>query len=89
MSLEETADLLKRDSDFALFMGTLLCRANGGDTSAAACLEDFYEPTDDELRALCIPPADFSKYQKCTEQSILLSPIAYAISKQGFKPRKK
>lgn len=90
MGLEQTSNLLNSDADFALFFGTLLCRTNGGDTTAAACLEAFYEPTDDELAALCIPPSEFSRYQKCTEQSILLSPVAYSIiGRKGFSPKKR
>ncbi len=90
MSLEETTNLLKTDPDFALFFASLLCRSNNGDQSAADCVEAFYKPTDDELRALCIPPAEFPQLQKCTEQNLLLSPIAYGIvGKDGFNRRKR
>ena len=90
MGLEQTSELLNSDADFAVFFGRLLCQTNGGSTTAAACLEAFYEPTDEELDALCIPASEYSKYQKCTEQSILLSPIAYSvIGKKGFKLKKK
>lgn len=90
MGLEQTSNLLKTDPDFAIFFASLLCRSNSGDQSAADCVEAFYKPTDDELRALCIPPAEFPQLQKCTEQNLLLSPIAYSIiGKQGFKPKKR
>lgn len=90
MSLEETANLLKTDPDFAAFFSNLLCRSNNGDPDAVECIEKFYRPTDAELAALCIPPAEFPQLQKCTEQNLLLSPIAYGITgKRGFKPRKK
>lgn len=90
MSLEETTNLLKTDPDFAVFFANLLCRSNNGDPDAATCVEAFYKPTDDELRALCIPSSEFPQLQKCTEQNLLLSPIAYGIvGKDGFRRRKR
>jgi hypothetical protein len=92
MGLEQTADLLQSDPDFAVFFAVQLCMANsGGPTSpAAACVEAFYHPTDDELAAMCFKPADFPKLQKCTEQNYLVSPIAYSVvGKSGFKRKKR
>jgi hypothetical protein len=91
MSLEETTDLLKSDADFAPFFATQLCLANtGGPGSAAAlCVQKFYQPTKDELAAMCFPPSDYPKLQKCTEQNYLLSPTVYSlVGKKGFKPKK-
>jgi hypothetical protein len=90
MGLEETANLLNTDPDFAGFFSNLLCLSNNGDPNAVECIEKFYQPTDGELAALCIPPAEFPQLQKCTEQNLLLSPIAYGITgKRGFSRRKR
>ena len=90
MGLDQTTNLLKTDPAFAFFMAGLLCRVNSGDPNAPACLAAFFEPTDGELAKLCIPAGQYSKYQKCTEQSILISPIAYGeAGKKGFRPKKR
>ena len=90
MSLEQTTNLLKTDPDFAVFFANLLCRSNNGDPGASECVEAFYKPTDTELAQLCIPPAEYPQLQKCTEQNLLLSPIAYGITgKRGFRPKKR
>lgn len=92
MGLEQTTDLLQSDSDFAAFFAAQLCMANSGGPSspAAACVQAFYKPTDDELGAMCFKPADYPKLQKCTEQNYLVSAIAYSlVGKSGFKPKKR
>ena len=92
MTLEETTELLKSDPDFAMFFATQLCLANSGGPSspAAACVQAFYKPTDDELGAMCFTEADYPKLQKCTEQNYLLSPTVYSlVGKGGFKPKKR
>lgn len=89
MSLETTTNLLKSDEDFRLFFSILLCRSNSGQEAASACVEAFYQPTDAELAAFCIPEAKYPQLQRCTEQNYLISPTVYnLVGKRGFRKKR-
>lgn len=54
-----------KDKAFAKFIAEQLCKAHHGDAQAAKCVDSYFEPTDDELEALCIPESKRPKLLKC------------------------
>ncbi len=90
MTLRQLARKLQGgDTKLAAFLANLICRSNGGDTDAQACVEKYFRPSDSELRSLCIPQRDFERLQKCTDQNLLVSAGLYLIAPSGFGKRKK
>ncbi|MEP6821372.1 MAG: hypothetical protein ABI946_03385 [Chthoniobacterales bacterium] len=90
MTLRQLArELQGGDTQFAAFLANLICRSNGGDADAQACVEKYFQPSDSELRSLCIPERDFERLQKCTDQNLLVSAALYLIAPSGFRGRKR
>jgi hypothetical protein len=89
-SLNQLVGKMLDDQEFAVFIRNLLCRAHKRDKNAAECLDSYYQPTDAELAALCIPPAQRARIlkSKCTETNnkyLLIDVPAYVAAKKRAK----
>lgn len=88
MSLAKIVDVISECPRFARFFARMVCKANSGDADAKTCVEKFYKPLPRELTSLCIPEAEHARLMKCTDQNLLIGPIAYKIAKGGFRKRR-
>ena len=77
LGLREIIRKIVGDKEFADFIRRLLCRSNGGDDTATACLKKYYTSNDSDLEALCVKQEDMAASLRCTEQNRLLDAVAY------------
>lgn len=70
LSLEAIVRRMQKDASFAQFIGDLLCDSYSEDKAKAKaaqeCLSSYYDPTSDELSALCVPKNYQRLYATCT-----------------------
>lgn len=70
-----------KNKAFAKFIAEQLCKAHKGNVQAAKCVDSYFEPTDDELEALCIPESKRHKLLKCrctdTHKLLLIDVVAH------------
>ena len=91
-SLWEVVNLIQNDKDFAEFFAAKVVAANGGDLNAAACVESYLEPTNEDLQGLGIHESQWGSMRKCTDVALLILVIAKQNAPDPFpklKPPKK
>lgn len=93
LSLQETIRRMRRDPGFARFMRDLLCASYSEDETKAkkaqACLSSYYDPTGDELTALCIPEKYYVDLKACTvhPRNLLIAVPADVFARQRRRRR--
>ena len=79
------AKLEANQNDFAEFFATKLKLANLGDQNAIACVDSYFEPTDQELQDLGIPASQWGPMRKCTDSGLLVVAKAKEKAPQVFQ----
>lgn len=85
LSLYEIQELIMKDQEFAQFFSEQLCTSSmGGKGSRAAtkCVQAWYKPIPEDLYTLCIPEKKHARLLRCTDQNLLISPVAYKFAKR-------
>lgn len=77
--------LEENEEGFAEFFATQLKLANMGDGKAIACVESYYEPTDDELANFGIHESQWGSMRRCTDSGLLVIVTARQTAPQIFK----
>jgi hypothetical protein len=57
---------------FAKFIAKQLCKAHNNDMEAVECVKSYFQPTDAELNAICIPKSKRAALCMCTDTHFML-----------------
>jgi hypothetical protein len=82
--LQAIVKKILKDKAFAKFIADQLCKAHQGDIQAAKCVDSYFEPSDDELDALCIPESRRHRLLKCrctdNQKLLLIDVVAHGVA---------